>query len=72
MFDFSVGNGCRRLIAPHSVASVRTSLPPQPSSTRWPRYQGNAVITWTEWPRSTSPSTIDVITSPVGATSGAK
>jgi hypothetical protein len=42
--DFA-GNGLIRVIEPHGVTSLRTSLPPQPSSIRCSRYHGNDVTT---------------------------
>ena len=71
MLLLSVGNGWSRVIHPNSVASVRDHEPFQPSSTRWCLYHGRAVITCNRWPRAASSSTMFVITSPVGATSGA-
>ncbi len=71
MLVLSVGNGCRRVMRPHEVRSVRHSRPPQPGSTRCSRYHGSEVTTCSSCPRSASAVAIEVITSPVGATSGA-
>ncbi len=71
MFDLSVGNGCTRVMRPHPVSSWRTRRPSQPGSMAWSRYQGREVTRCSRCPRSTSCSAIWVITSPVGATSGA-
>jgi hypothetical protein len=71
MFALSVGNGCRRVMCPHGIASVRHGRPRHSGSTSWRRYQGREVTTCRRWPRAASASTMAVITSPVGATSGA-
>ena len=72
MLVLSVGKGWTRVIVPHSVVSRRTGRPRQPSSTAWCVYHGSAVTTCSSWPRSASSTTMRVITSPVGAGSGAK
>ena len=68
----SDGKGWTRVIVPHSVVSRRTGRPRQPSSTAWCVYHGSAVTTCSSWPRSASSTTMRVMTSPVGAGSGAK
>ena len=72
MSRLSVGNGCTRVIRPHSVSSWRTRRPRHSFSTRWVRYHGRAVTTWTWCSRAANSVTIRVITSPVGAMSGSK
>ena len=71
MLVLSVGKGWSRVIQPHGVDSVRAGRPVQPSSTAWWRYHGSAVTTCRRCPRAARASTMAVITSPVGATSGA-
>jgi hypothetical protein len=71
MFRLSVGNGWTRVIRPQGSSSCRTGRPSQPGSTRWWWYQGSDVTMCSSWPRATSSVPMLVITSPVGAVSGA-
>jgi hypothetical protein len=71
MLRLSVGNGWTRVMRPTSVSSWRTIRPSQPGSMRWCWYHGSEVTTCSSWPRAASSVPMLVITSPVGAVSGA-
>ena len=66
------GNGCTRVIEPHAVFSTRHSLPPQPDSIACSRYHGSELTTCNSCPSAANSCTMRVITTPVGAMSGAK
>ena len=66
----AVGKGWTRVIRPHGVGWLRTSLPPQPSAIRWCSYHGSEVTTWSRCPARASSSPMADMTTPVGATSG--
>ena len=66
------GNGWTRVIEPHArlLAAHQPAGPARLDAVV--RYQGSAVTTCSSWPRAASSATMRVITSPVGAVSGAK
>ena len=72
MLVLSVGNGFNRVIQPQSVDSVRHIFPCHSGSTSCRRYHGSEVTMCIRCPRAARASATAVITSPVGATSGAK
>ena len=69
---FDVGNGWTLVTpTPPRERPRRSGRPRHSGSTRCWRYQGSEVTTRISWPRPASSDTMAVMTSPVGATSGA-